>query len=62
MLLFVNWLKYFSVPVQKKNNLKFCEICGYEKDKTANFSPSFVFVVGSYPGSGINIPETQHCM
>ncbi len=67
-------LAQFFLPFQKYNNLIFCDICGYKKGRTTNFSPfSFVAVVGCGirdpgswmdknpdPGSGINIPDLQH--
>jgi hypothetical protein len=40
----VNWLKFFSSPVQKLNNLQFYDICGYKKGRTTIiFSPLYFF-------------------
>jgi hypothetical protein len=43
----VNWLNFFIYLSKKKNNFEFCDICGYKKGGTTNFSPSFVAVIGS---------------
>ncbi len=49
--------KKISLPVQKKY-LLFYDICGYKNGRQKTiFSPSF----GAVVGSGINIPDPQHC-
>jgi hypothetical protein len=52
--------------------LQFCEICGYKKGMTTNFffhlsllllflDPGSGLGKNQDPGSGINIPDPQHC-
>jgi hypothetical protein len=65
---FYNSLKFgqknFSSAVQKLNNFKFCDICGYKKrhDNKFFFTLSFVAVLGSGiwdPRSGIWDPGSR---
>ncbi len=66
----------FFSALQNQNNFQFCEICGYIKrfDKKLFFTPLFCCCIGSgirdpgwvkiriqEQGSGINIPDPQHC-
>jgi hypothetical protein len=50
-IFFVKWLKLFSVPVQKVNNLLFREIYGYKKRQDNLLFFPFPFLLF---GSGIN--------
>jgi hypothetical protein len=48
----------FFSPVQKRNNLQFCDIIGYKKRKVAVFG--FGMDKNQDPGSGINISDPRH--
>ncbi len=61
-----------SIILCKLNNFQFCDICGYKKRYRApNFFPSSLLLLfldpgsgidkNQDPGSGINIPDFQHC-
>jgi hypothetical protein len=67
----------FSSAFQKRNSFQFCEICGYRKryDKKFFFTACPFFCCCFWirdpgsgmgksqdPGSGINIPDPQHCV
>ncbi len=47
----MNWLKFFSLPVQNWNNFQFCEVA------TTNFFPSPLLMLLLDPGSEIRDPR-----
>jgi hypothetical protein len=68
VLFFGNWLKFFSAPVQKRNNFQFCEIYSYKKGKKTKKFPLLYLVVGYGKGknqdlgSGKNTLNLKHCL
>ncbi len=60
----------FFFSISKINNFQLSEICGYKKRYDSFFHPSLLFLFlnpgsgmgkNKDPGSGINIPDPQHC-
>jgi hypothetical protein len=58
MMLAAAGVEHLSVIVKIFKKIQFCEIYGYKKGKTTNFSPSS-FLLLFDPGSGIQDPGWQ---